>query len=96
MKLKFAHCLNILEKQASFVQGLKDLALTPIANTKPWVIGRKLPASDSLKSTGKLIAGARGPSVHGASAAARSGVRRAVGGPRVYDVSALADQMGIK
>ena len=93
----FNRCFDALEKSAGFMEGLKDLALTEVAGTKPWVIGRKKPLTDTLKATGKLVAGARGPAVHGVGGAAKSGVRRAVGGgPRVYDVSALANQMGIK
>jgi hypothetical protein len=101
---KFSSCLEELSKTAGLLDRVKDLALTEVAGTKPWVIGRKAPLSDSLKNTGKLIAGARGPSVHGISGAAQSGVRKAVrgastgaaaGGQRVYDVSAEARKMGL-
>lgn len=101
---KFQACLGELSKTAGLLSDIKDLALTEVAGTKPWVIGRPKPLSDSLKSTGKLIAGAKGPPVHGIGGAAQSGVRKAVrgastgvsaGGQRVYDVSEMARKMGI-
>ena len=86
----FNRCFDMMEKNAGFVQGLKDLALTEVAGTKPWVIGRAKPLTDSLKNTGKLVAGAR--------PAAQSGTRtavRGVGGARAYDVSDMAKKMGL-
>lgn len=89
--MKFEFCLNAIAKYAGILDRIKDVALTEVAGTKPWVIGRKAPLSDSLKTTGKLVASARGP--------AQSGVRKAVrgtgGGGGVYDVSEMARKMGI-
>lgn len=85
--MKFRVCLDtLLSKEAGLLDKIKDVALTEVAGTKPWLIGRKAPVSDSLRAAGKAAT----------RPAATSGVRRAVGGQRVYDVSALADQMGIK
>jgi hypothetical protein len=97
--MKFQVCLQELSKSAGLLDTIKDVALTEVANTKPWIIGRKKPLTSGLKETGQLIAGARGPSVHGISGAAQSGVRKAVrgagGGGGVYDVSEMARKMGI-
>jgi hypothetical protein len=94
---KFEACMDELQKTAGLMDKIKDIALTEVAGTKPWVIGRQKPLTDGLKNTGQIIAGARGPAVHGISGAAKSGVRRAVGGggQRVYDVSEQARKMGL-
>lgn len=89
--MKFEFCLHALAKHAGILDKIKDVALTEVAGTKPWVIGRPKPLTDGLKNTGRLISGAR--------PAAQSGVRTAVrgagSGARVYDVSEQARKMGI-
>lgn len=90
--MKFEVCLQELQKSAGLLDKIKDVALTEVAGTKPWLIGRPKPLTDGLKTTGKLVAGAR--------PAAQSGVRTAVrsagaGGQRVYDVSEQARKMGL-
>jgi hypothetical protein len=89
--MKFQVCLQELSKTSGLFDTIKDVALTEVANTKPWIIGRKKPLTAGLKETGKLIAGAR----PAAQSGVRTAVRSAGSGARVYDVSEQARKMGI-
>lgn len=82
--MKFTSCLAEIEKTAGFGDAVKRLALTEVPGTKPWFIGAKKPASDSLKRARPGMSGTR------------TAVRGGPGGAKTYDVSALAEQMGIK
>ena len=91
--MKFNSCLETLIKHAGILDKIKDVALTEVAGTKPWLIGRnaKAPVSSAFKATGSMA----GKIPTGSAA---SGVRRAVRGPGAggaYDVSDMAKKMGI-
>lgn len=83
----FNRCFDMMEKEAGLMSSIKDLALTEVAGTKPWVLGRAKPLTDTLRSAGKVT-----------RPAAQSGVRtavRGVGAGRAYDVSDMAKKMGL-
>jgi len=89
--MKFQACLDaLLNKEAGLLEKIKDVALTEVAGTKPWLIGRnaKAPVSEGLRGAARKASGT-------------SGVRTAVrgsagpGSQRVYDVSEQARKMGI-
>jgi len=85
--MNFDIALEEIEKHAGLLDAIKGVALKEIPGTKPWFIGAKAPVSNSLRTSGKLMS-------PGASGVRRAVTQRTANG--AYDVSALAQQMGIK
>lgn len=80
--MKFGYCLEELEKTAGLGEKLKNLALTEVPGTKPWLIGGKKPVTDGLRAAKSGVSGTR-----------PAATRRLASG--AYDVSDLAKKMGL-
>lgn len=80
----FDNCLETLEKTAGLGESLKRLALTEVPGTKPWFIRPAAEKASIVTSAGRRAVSGTRPAA----------TRRMANG--AYDVSALAEKMGIK